>query len=401
MTLFKSLNDVRVLDLSLNMAGPTCGMILADLGADVIKVEHPERGDDTRSFPPSWDGKSVVFMACNRNKRSVGIDYKSEQGKAEALRLAASADVVIESFRPGTTDKLGLGYEDLKETNPQLIYCSISAFGRGEAGKGLPGYDPLIQAFSGIMASTGHPGQEPARVAASLIDLSTGLWAATGILAAINERVATGQGQLVEATLVDTGYALMCHQMAGFLANGTVPEPLGSASPITAPYEAFQTSDGWVMIAAGNDSLFHRLCDAIGRPELKTDDSFLKISDRTGNRRALHEQIEGVLLTDTAAAWIQKIGEAGVPIGPVNDVGDALAHPIAEERSTLQSTDDPGIPEDLRLVRMPLTSNGETAPAMRRPPELREHDDEVLGGEGDGGWNAAGLGTVAPSRSAA
>lgn len=391
MTLFKSLQDVRVLDLSLNLAGPTCGMILADLGADVIKVEHPERGDDTRSFPPEWDGKSVVFMACNRNKRSIGVDLKSPEGKAEVRRLATTADVVVESFRPGTADKLGFGYEELKELNPSLIYCSISAFGRGPAGGGMPGYDPLIQAFTGIMAATGHPGQEPARVAASLIDLTTGLWAATGVIAAINERLTSGGGQQIEATLVDSGFMLMCHQMAGYLASGEVPQPLGSASPITAPYEAFETKDGWVMIAAGNDSLFLRLCEAIGEPQLSREERFLRIADRTRNRRELHAAIGRVLVTETIEHWMERIGEAGVPIGPVNDVGAAIDHPITNERELLQKASDPGVPEDLRLIRIPLTSDGETAPDMRRPPELGEHNAEILGGEGDHGWEASGL----------
>src|SRR3954451_14176710 len=206
MSIYSAYEGVRVLDLTNNLAGPFGTQILADLGAEVIKVERPGVGDDTRNFHPKADGESVVFASVNRNKRSIVLDFKNPEDREVALRLGATCDVVVESFRPGTADKLGLGYEDFRALDERIVYCSVSAFGRGEAGKELPGYDPLIQAFCGIMSTTGHPGNPPTRVAASLIDLSTGMWAAIGMAGALAERARTGVGQHVEATLVDTGY---------------------------------------------------------------------------------------------------------------------------------------------------------------------------------------------------
>jgi crotonobetainyl-CoA:carnitine CoA-transferase CaiB-like acyl-CoA transferase len=242
---------LRVLELATTIAGPFSTMILADLGADVVKVERPGQGDDARGMPPHWDGESTVFLAVNRNKRSLALDLKRAAGRDAFLRLTAGADVVVQGFRPGAAERLGLGFDDLRERNPSIVYCSISAFGTHGSAAGLPGYDPLIQAFSGMMSMTGHPGMPPARVAASIIDLTTGMWAAMGTMAALARRAQTGEAQYVESTLVDSGYMLLCHQIASMLATGEVPGPIGSASPITAPYEAFRTADGWIMIAAG------------------------------------------------------------------------------------------------------------------------------------------------------
>jgi crotonobetainyl-CoA:carnitine CoA-transferase CaiB-like acyl-CoA transferase len=377
MSLFAAYNDTRVLDLTLNLAGPFSTQILADLGADVIKVERPERGDDTRNFHPRAQGESVVFHAVNRNKRSIVLDLKDPEDRRTALRIGATCDVVVESFRPGKADELGLGYEVFRAQDPSVVYCSVSAFGRGEAGSRLPGYDPLIQAFCGIMSTTGHPGNPPTRVAASLIDLSTGMWAAIGISAALVNRRRTGLGEHVEATLVDTGYTLMCHQLSGYLATGDLPGQLGSASPITAPYEAFRTADGWVMIAAGNNDLFGRLCGSLGLAELADDDRFRAPHDRVANRADLHRLLERTTEREPTDGLIDRIRAAGVPIGPVNDIDQALAEDIVTERSLMVPADGAENP-DLRLVRFPVTADGRHATRNRRAPFLGEHSEKIL-----------------------
>ena len=375
--MFSAYEGVRVLDLTLNLAGPFGTQILADLGADVIKVERPVVGDDTRNFHPKADGESVVFASVNRNKRSITLNLKDPGDRETALRLGATCDVVVESFRPGKADQLGLGYEDFRALDGRIIYCSVSAFGRGEAGKDLPGYDPLLQAYCGIMSTTGHPGDPPTRVAASLIDLSTGMWAAIGIGAALAARRRTGHGQHVEATLVDTAYTLMCHQLSGYLATGEVPGQLGSGSPITAPYEAFRAADGWVMIAAGNNDLFARLCRVLELDELIDDERFRAAHDRVANRGELHARLEATVCRHTVEEAIARVRAAGVPIGPVNAVDQAVKEPIVDERSLFIAPEGSGNP-DLRVVRLPLTSNGRPAHRARRAPGLGEDTYAVL-----------------------
>jgi crotonobetainyl-CoA:carnitine CoA-transferase CaiB-like acyl-CoA transferase len=367
---------LKVLELATTIAGPFSTMILADLGADVVKVERPGQGDDARGMPPHWNGESTVFLAVNRNKRSLALDLKQPAGREAFLRLAAGADVVVQSFRPGAAERLGLGFDDLRERNPSIVYCSISAFGTTGSAAGLPGYDPLIQAFSGLMSMTGQPGQPPARVAASLIDLSTGMWAAMGIMAALARRAQTGEAQTVEATLVDSGYMLLCHQIVSLLATGEVPGPLGSASPITAPYEAFRTADGWIMIAAGNEDLFRRLCHALGAPELLADARYATPAQRVAHREPLHAAIEGRLRTAPSAAWLRDIAAAGVPAGPVQDLREAVDHEVAADRDLLVAPIDTDGRPDLRLVRVPF--DDARPPVLRRPPALGEHSAAVL-----------------------
>ncbi len=380
MTIFTAFDDIRVLDLTVNLAGPFATQILSDLGAEIIKVERPGRGDDSRSWMPRFaNDDGVVFAAVNCNKRSIVLDLRSPADVETALKLGETCDVVVESFRPGKADEMGLGYAAFKERNESVVYCSVSAFGRGQAGSKLPGYDPLIQAFSGIMSMTGHPGNPPTRVAASLIDLSTGMWAALGVSTALAERYRTGAGQYLEATLVDTGYMLMCHQISGYFATGEVPGQYGSGSPINAPYEAFKTADGWVMIAAGNDRLFERLCSVLGVGDLATDERFSTTRGRTAPeyRNTLHELLEARTRMQTSEHWMEAVHAAGVPIGPVQRVDEAANHAIVAERELLvvpEGSDDP----KMRLVRLPLTSGGENPPVLTAPPRLGEHTQEIL-----------------------
>ena len=362
---------LRVLELTTTIAGPYCAMILADLGADVVKVERPGGGDDARSMPPHLGTDSAVFHAMNRNKRSVVLDLKAPAGRDAFLRLADGADVVVQSYRPGAADALGVGWADTHARNPSAVYCSVSAFGSSGAAAGLPGYDPLIQAFTGMMSMTGEAGGAPVRAAASLIDLSTGMWAAMAIMAALRRRDATGVGEHVEATLVDSGYAMLCHQIVGMSATGVVPGPLGSASPITAPYENFATADGWVMIAAGNDGLFARLCAALDAPDLGTDERFAGSAARVRHRDELHEAVQRRVGERSTEELTARLRSAGVPIGPVHDLGEAVGHPVATDRHTLA---DSG--HALPQVRLPI--DDARPPRYDRPPRLGEHTQDVL-----------------------
>lgn len=370
-------SDLRVLDLSTNLAGPLAAMILGDLGADVIKVERPGVGDDTRGLPPFWGDHSTVFLTVNRNKRSLALDFKDPAGRDALLRIGAQTDVVIESFRPGTAARLGLGFDDFRRGNPSVVYCSISAFGTTPSGRDLGGYDAVVQAFTGIMSLTGHSDAPPARSGASLVDLTTGMWAALGILAALARRQATGESQLVEATLVDSGYLLLCHQIMGMLATGEMPVRMGSAAPSTAPYEAFRTADGLIMVGAGNDALFRRLCDVMGLPELADDDRFRTVAGRVQARPALQKILEPRLMSASTASWTKRMQVAGIPAAPVNDLRAAVDHPLVEERKLLVAPDDVSGLAGLRFLRLPIDAGAEAR--VRTPPALGEHTIEVLG----------------------
>ncbi|MBS1871492.1 MAG: CoA transferase [Actinobacteria bacterium] len=321
-----ALDGVRVLDFSRVLAGPLATMVLADHGATVVKIERPGAGDDTRAWGPPYDadGTATYFLSVNRNKRSLALDLADPDDLATAHALAARADVVIENFRPGVMERLGLDRATLAAANPRLVTCSITGFGCTE-GAALPGYDLLVQAVGGLMSVTGAPGGQPQKVGVALVDVVTGLFAATGILAALRHRDATGEGQHVETDLLTCLLAGLVNQASGFTAAGVVPQRIGNAHPSIAPYELFEAADGPLAIAVGTDRQFAALCDAIGAPELAGDPRFATNPARVAARAALRERIETCLRTRPAAAWAEALLAVGVPAGQVNDVGEAFA----------------------------------------------------------------------------
>lgn len=369
------LKGIRVLELARILAGPWAGQTLADLGADVIKVENPRGGDDARRMPPQQHGESTLFMSMNRNKRSLVLDLKTAAGRDAVLKLAEQVDVVIESYKPGVSERLGIGYSEMQKRNPSLVYCSVSAFGESPAGRDLPGYDPLIQAFSGLMSMTGDASAPPARVAASVIDLSTGMWAAMGIMAALAQRTRTGEGRYVEATLIDSGYMLLCHQITSMLATGVVPGRLGSASPIAAPYEAFQTADGWLMITAGNDAMFARLCDALALSDVAKREEFSTTAARVAHRDALHELLQQRLTSEVSSVWMARLTARSVPVAPVQNLSEAVQHPLMAERAML-SVASGAAAEMAPILRLPI--DDARPPHLRAAPQLGEHSAEIL-----------------------
>ena len=366
---------LRVLDLSENIAGPLACLIFADMGADVVKIERPGQGDSTRSLPPYWGPESTVFQTVNRNKRSVAHDLKSDAGRTAALRLVATADVVVESFRPGVADRLGLGFNDMLAAKPDLVHVSINAFGTGPIGHDRPGYDALVQAFTGIMAMTGEPGGKPVRAAPSIIDISTGLWAALAVQAALVRRDAPREAQRVESTLIDSGLFLQCHQLIGLLATGSFPGPLGSAAPSAAPYQAFDTLDQPIMIATSTDRMFRTLCVSLGLDELVDDARFRTMPDRIAHRDTLASLIQQVLSTEKSQHWLQVLQDAGIPAGPVNDLAQAVAHPLTAERR-LVAPAEPGRVDGLQQIHLPMDL-GRSAP-RRQAPAVGQHTSAVL-----------------------
>jgi crotonobetainyl-CoA:carnitine CoA-transferase CaiB-like acyl-CoA transferase len=371
-----ALAGILVADFSRVLAGPLCTMTLGDLGADVVKVERPDGGDDTRAWGPPWhDEGATYYLGLNRNKRSVTLDLKDPGDLALAHRLAARADVVVESFRPGTIDRLGLGYDDVAAGNPGVVYCSISAFGTGERAAALPGYDLLLQAMSGLMSVTGESDGRPLKVGAALIDMICGLYAANAILAALQARAVSeaGTGQRVHVSLMDSALAALLNQASGFLNAGVVPGRLGNRHPSITPYETYRAADGDFAVACGNDTLFRRLCDAIARPELAADERYATNSARLENRDALAGELEAAFAGAAAAEWVARLGAAGVPAGPINDVGAAFA--FAAELGLEPWVDVDGV----RTVRSPMTLSATPAEVRRRPPRLGEHDAEIRG----------------------
>jgi crotonobetainyl-CoA:carnitine CoA-transferase CaiB-like acyl-CoA transferase len=367
-----ALAGILVADFSRVLAGPLCTMTLGDLGADVVKVERPDGGDDTRAWGPPWhDEGATYYLGLNRNKRSVVLDLKDPGDLALARRLAARADVVVESFRPGTIDRLGLGYDDVAAGNPGVVYCSISAFGTGERAAALPGYDLLLQAMSGLMSVTGETDGRPLKVGAALIDMICGLYAANAVLAALHARTASGSGQRVHVSLMDSALAALLNQAAGFLNAGVVPGRLGNRHPSITPYETYRAADGDFAVACGNDALFRRLCAAIDRPELPDDERFAGNEARLEHRDELTAELEAAFADAPAADWVARLGAAGVPAGPINDIGAAFA--FAEGLGLEPAVEVDGV----RTVRSPMTLSATPAEVRRRPPRLGEHNAEI------------------------
>ena len=372
------LAGMHVVDVTTSIAGPYCAQILAALGADVVKVERPDTGDDGRAWgPPFWDGEGTMFLSANAGKRSLALSLRDPRGREALLRLVDRADVFLQSLRPGLADELGLGADELRARNPRLVHCSVGAYGRVGPLSAEPGYDALMQAAGGLISITGEPGRPGVRVGSSLIDQGTGTWAALGVLAALLERERTGEGSVVDVSLYETALGYVGYQLAGYLADGTVPHGQGTVFPMVAPYQVFPTRDGELMIAGGNDRLFAAICEVVGLPELVDDERFRTNPDRVARREELFELLVERLREDDSAAWQAKLTAAGVPAAPVADVGDVARSPQTEALGMLQPLPHPTI-RDLRLVPLPLSLDGERALHRSAPPLLGQHTAEVL-----------------------
>ena len=385
------LAGLSILDLTQNVAGPYCTQILGDLGADVVKVERPGRGDETRAWaPPMWGPEGALFLSFNRNKRSLALDVKAPAARPVLERLVRRSDVLVQSFRPGNAEALGFGLSHARALNPRLVYCSVTAFGTRGPLREHPGYDPMMQGYTGFMRLTGHPGQPPARAGTSLVDMGTGMWAALAILAALAERGRTGVGGEVTTALFDTALAWIPYQLMGYLATGEVPQPQGSGAAMIVPYQAFPTAEGWLMITTPTDALFGRLCETLGRPELAADPRYRTNPDRVRHRATLVPQLEALTRPLSSATLLVRLRAAGVTAAPVQTVDQVVSDPQTKASEMLVSTPRPDIP-DLATVALPVRF-GDARPAPRRPPpRVGEHTIDVLG---ELGFGAAEMGEL-------
>jgi crotonobetainyl-CoA:carnitine CoA-transferase CaiB-like acyl-CoA transferase len=362
------LAGVLVADFSRVLAGPLAAMLLGDLGADVIKVERPDGGDDTRAWGPPWHGDtSTYYLALNRNKRSVALDLSDAGDRELARTLATRADVLVESFRPGLMASWGLDGDTIRRDNPGLVSCSVTAFGSGPEAKRLPGYDFLLQAMGGLMAVTGEPDGPPLKAGAAVVDLVCGLLAANGIQAALVERARTGQGRHVEVSLMDSALTTLLNQGTAWVAGGVRPGRRGNRHPSIVPYELYEAADRPLAIAAANGRLFVRLCEAVGLPELATDERFAANEARVANADAFADALNAVLRTRPAEHWVEVLQAASVPVGTVNEVDEAFA---LAERLGMEPTEG-------HLIRPPLRLDGDRPPIRRPPPGLDEHGDDL------------------------
>jgi formyl-CoA transferase len=385
----KALHGIKVLDLSRILAGPWCTQNLADLGAEVTKVEHP-RGDDTRGWgPPYLEAKdgcnlfSAYFICCNRGKRSVAIDFSTSEGAARVRKLVEDADVLVENFKPGTLCRYGLDHETLKAVNPRLIYLSISGFGQTGPMADKPGYDYVFQGTGGLMSYTGHPDGEPGagplRTGVAVVDLTTGMYATSAILAALFQREKTGQGTYIDISLLDVAVALNANQGANYLVSGSTPQRSGNAHPNCAPYEVFRCADGHLILAIGNDRQFQQFCKVANVPALAADSRFATNSNRIINLRELRGILAALFIERKREDWTASFDAAGVPWGPINTMDEVFAHPQVRHRRMLGFAEHP-VMGRVPMVRNPMLSgeSERTAP-LPPPPLLGEHTEQVLG----------------------
>ncbi|MGE0847231.1 MAG: CaiB/BaiF CoA transferase family protein [Flavobacteriaceae bacterium] len=372
------LAGVRVIDLSHIMAGPVCGLMLADMGADVVKVEKPN-GDDTRRFvPPAINGESAPYMMMNRNKRGIALDLKKPEAVAALRRLIASADILIENYRMGTMEKLGIGYETLRKDNPGLVYCALSGFGRTGPYAPRGGFDLIAQGMSGLMAITGEgPGRPPVKVGAPVTDITAGILAAMGCVAAYVHRLKTGEGQLVDTSLLEAGITHTYWQSAIAFASGRSPGPMGSAHPLNAPYQAFRASNGWINVGAANDANWKRLLKVLDAPELGDDPRFVTNGDRMGNLRALEETLAPYFVRRTKEEWLAAFDEIGLPAGPVMEISEMHADPHVRARDMVVELDHP-VAGHVQAIGLPVKFS-ETPGSIDCPaPLLGQHTREIL-----------------------
>lgn len=367
------LQGVRVIEFCNVAAGPFCGMLLADMGADLIKVEHPGGGDTLRNWPPITDGFSENFASLNRNKRSVTLDLKSPEGQARARELVAQADVLLENNRPGVMKRLGLDYDTLKALNPRLLYCSISAYGQTGPRSGEGGFDLTIQAMSGVMSVTGEADGAPVKCGVPLADFAAGLYAAFAVAAALRQAQQTGQGAHIDVPMLGTTLAIGALQTSEYFGSGKDPGKLGSAHPRNAPYQAFRCRDGYFAMAAGTEALWRSVCEVVAMPELLADERFQSTMLRARNQVALRDLLEAVFMKEDAAHWLARFQGVGVPSAPINTYSQVLADPQVEHMEWVQEITLPGN-NVTRTFASPIKINGQGLPIRLNPPALGEHN---------------------------
>ena len=373
-----ALDGIRILDLSRVLAGPWCTMTLGDLGADVIKIENPRGGDDTRGWGPFVAGESAYYLCTNRNKRSVAVDMSTAEGQQLIRELAALSDVVVENFKAGALDRYGLDYESLRKVKPDLVYCSISGYGRSSPLADRPGYDYVLQAEAGLMSITGEPDGEPMKVGVAVADLFTGMYAVQAILAAIIARRNDGQGQWIDLALFDCQLAMLANVASATLLSGEEPQRYGNAHPSVVPYQVLPTRDSEIVLACGNDRQFKLLCDVVlERPDIGSDPRFVTNMGRLAHRDALIPLLQDVLSTRGAAEWQQRLASTGIPTGKVRTVGAALASPEAAARGMV-TTVDHAKAGPIRIVSSPIRMSGTPVRKPSAPPTLGQHTSEVL-----------------------
>jgi len=381
------LNNIRVLDITRALAGPYCTMMLGDLGADVIKVERPEVGDETRGWGPpfvgkpygNYPGESAYFIAANRNKRSMTVNIQTKEGQEIIRKLAGISDVLVENYRTGDLDKLGLGYTEMHALYPRLIYCSVSGYGRTGPYADRPGYDAILQGEGGMMSITGPVDGPPSRAGIPIIDITSGMFAATAILAALRARDLTGEGQLVDISLFDSHVSLLTNVASNFLVGDKPPRRYGNAHPNLVPYDAFSARDGWFIVGVANDKQWGLLCDLIPRPEWKTDARYATNKDRVTNRDELVMELNRIFSERDVDDWLADLTKAGLPCGRINSIPDVFAHPQAEARNMTLETEHASA-GTVRVSGFPYKFSATPAEIQKPPPMLGQHTEEVLTG---------------------
>ncbi|PWW20771.1 crotonobetainyl-CoA:carnitine CoA-transferase CaiB-like acyl-CoA transferase [Cytobacillus oceanisediminis] len=373
-----ALEGIRIIDVSRVLAGPFCSMILGDLGAEVIKIEHYKTGDETRGWgPPFVNGESAYYLCANRNKQSITLNLKSEEGKEIFRRLVTSSDIVVQNFKAGTMEKMGLGYESLKELNPTLIMASITGFGSTGPYKDLPGYDYIIQAMSGLMSITGEPDGSPMKVGVAIADVLTGLYTCIGILSALHHHTQTGEGQEIDISLLDCQVSSLINVASNYLCSGVIPGRLGNQHPNIVPYQVFSAMDGELVVAVGNDEQFKRFAAALGRPVLAEMDEFIHNENRIENKTKLIPICEELLSKKTKQEWKEILDAAGIPNGPINTVREMFDDPQIKAREMVVEMDHPLI-KDLKLTGSPIKLSKSPVKMRHHPPLYGEHTEAVL-----------------------
>ena len=388
----KALQDIQVLDLTRALAGPFCTLMLGDYGADVIKIEIPETGDDTRHWGPPFIGdESAYFLSINRNKRSLTLNFKEQEAIKIFLKLVEKADVVVENFTPGVMKRFGLDYEAVKAINPSIIYCSISGFGQDGPYQNRPAYDQIMQGVSGLMSITGEPDGEPQKVGIAVSDIGAGMWAAFAVMTALHHRSNSGDGQHIDISMLDAQVAWMTYQAAYFFANEEPPKRLGAAHPTLVPYQAFMSQDGkYVNVAVGSERLWERFCEGVNRMDLKDDPNFAQNGDRVRNRSTLVPLLQEYFLTQPADYWVNALQAVNVPAGPINDLADVFSDPQILHREMLVEIPHPTL-KSIKQTGLPLKFSVTPGAFDKHPPLLGEHNEEILNSLGYSAQDIAAL----------